>query len=181
MQIWDQRLHNIPPRLVQALIPYSCAVHLQASTKHSAVLSDGDGAVLDHLVSEYALHKVDFVDEGEYVRGRRVLCEGGDDSGVGEEIARIGAFKGARLNVEDVDEDSHIAKRLRLLRCEVGFCEGVLPVSFCVLASLQPSICRAEKRIRDCGTKFIPSTVPKIENKTPQELDSAMLDIDRCT
>lgn len=59
-----------------------------------------------------------------------VLGEGGDDGRVGKEIARIGAFKGAGLDVEDVDEDADIAESLRFLRSEIGFCEGVLSVPF---------------------------------------------------
>lgn len=62
VQIWNQGFHNVPPRLVQALIPYSGAIHLQPFNEDSAVLFYGEGAVLDHLVSEYALHEVDLMD-----------------------------------------------------------------------------------------------------------------------
>ena len=57
-----------------------------------------------------------------------VLREGGDDGGVGKEIARIGAFEGAGLDIEDIDEDADIAESLRFLRSEVRFCKGVLSV-----------------------------------------------------
>ena len=62
------------------------------------------------------------------MRRGRVLREGGDDGGVGKKIARIGAFEGAGLDIEDIDEDADIAESLRFLRSEVGFCEGVLSV-----------------------------------------------------
>ena len=70
------------------------------------------------------------MDKGEYVGGRGVLGQGRDDGGVGEEIAGIGAFKGAGLDIKDVDEDTDIAEGLGFLRCEVGLCEGVLSVPF---------------------------------------------------
>lgn len=73
MQVWNQRFHNIPPRLVQALIPYGRAIHLQPFTKDSAVLLDSKGSILDHLISEYVLHEVDLMDQGEDVRRGRVL------------------------------------------------------------------------------------------------------------
>ena len=73
MQVRYQRFHNLSPRLVQALIPYGCAVHLQFFGEDSAVLSDGMGAILNDLLPEDILHKVDFMDQGENVRRGRVL------------------------------------------------------------------------------------------------------------
>ena len=73
VQIRDQRFHDIPPRFVQALIPYSCAIYLQPFTENATVFLYGNGAVLNHLVSKYVLHEVDFVDEGENVGGRGVF------------------------------------------------------------------------------------------------------------
>lgn len=60
------------------------------------------------------------------MRGRGVLGESGDDSGVGEEIARIGTLERAGLDVENVNEDTDVAEGLGFLRCEVSLCKGVL-------------------------------------------------------
>lgn len=48
----------------------------------------------------------------------------------------------------------------------------------CALAGVERSRYRTQVGSR---VQFIPSTVPKIEYKAPQELDSAVLDIYRCT
>ena len=112
--------------------------------------------------------------------GGGVLGQGGDDSGIGEKISRIGAFEGAGLNVKDVDEDTHVAEGLRFLGCEVGLGEGVLSIS-CLRVSQYPALQVSYKETH-VGLQglSIPSTVPKIEYKTPQELDSAVLNIYGC-
>ena len=40
----------------------------------------------------------------------------------------MGAIEGAGFDVEDVDEDADGGEDVGFLRCEVGFCEGVLAV-----------------------------------------------------
>ena len=42
------------------------------------------------------------------------------------EVAWLGTIQGARFDVKDVDKDADGGKDVGFLRCEVGFCEGVL-------------------------------------------------------
>lgn len=48
MQIRNQRLHNISPCLIETLIPYRRAIHLQFFAKNPAVLLDSESAILNH-------------------------------------------------------------------------------------------------------------------------------------
>lgn len=67
------------------------------------------------------------MDEAEDVCFRGIFCEGGYNSGVGSEVARRGAFKRPRFDIEDIDKDADRGEDVGLLGCEVGFCEGILP------------------------------------------------------
>ena len=66
------------------------------------------------------------MDQGEDVRCGGVFCQSGDNGTIGVEVAGVGAIEGAGFNVEDVDEDADGGEDVGFLRCEVGFCKGVL-------------------------------------------------------
>ena len=68
------------------------------------------------------------MDQCEDVRCGGVFREGGDDGIIGVEVAGVGAIEGAGLDVEDVDKNADGGEDVGFLRCEVGFCEGILSV-----------------------------------------------------
>lgn len=119
-QIRDHPVNNASPSLIQSLVPNAASKCFEAHP-----VCAGCYHVASFVVDSFAvlvLDKIHFVHEGKDLRGGGILFQGGNDRGVGVEIA----VDFTRFDVKDVDEDLSIAEDVFALSVEVGVGEGIL-------------------------------------------------------
>ena len=123
LQVWNERVDDPPPSLVESLIPDARGVRM--NVKGAGLLANAVNTLVVDALSKIVLDEVHFVDEAENDGGWTILLEGFDDLAICDEIA----LEVTRFNVEHVDQDGSFGEDVLALGGKVALVEGILSVN----------------------------------------------------
>lgn len=123
LQVWNERVDDPPPSLVESLIPDARGVRM--NVKGAGLLANAVNTLVVDALSKIVLDEVHFVDEAENDGGWTILLEGFDDLAICDEIA----LEVTRFNVKHVDQDGDFGEDVLALGGKVALVEGILSVN----------------------------------------------------
>ncbi len=122
LQVWNERVDDTAPSLVESLIPDARRVRM--NVEGAGFLANAVDTLVVDALSKIVLDEIHFVDEAENNGGWTVLLECFDDLAVSDEIA----LEVTRFNVEHVDQDGSFGEDVLALGGKVALVEGILSV-----------------------------------------------------